>query len=301
MSKRRLHAYAALLTVAIIWGVATPIIKYTLQGISPFPFLAFRFSIAAVFSIGIIAVNWHKYKTHFKHILPITTQSLLATASLVLLFFGIDNSTVLDTNIIATLSPLMIVLGGAIAFRDRVTHREKLGITIAVLGTILALFLPILMKPNETRITGNLFLLLALVGDVSAVLIAKWLMRKKVPPLLLASWSFIVGAIIVLPIVLHQTGAQNFIQQIITLELGYKIGVVYMALVSGIIAYTLYNRAAKSIEISEVSLFSYLNPVFSAPIAILWLGEKITQHLVLGAILIATGVFIAETKAKKKH
>ena len=51
MTERRLRAYIYLLLVAGIWGAAGPIIKFTLQAIDPLPFLAYRFTIAAIFSI----------------------------------------------------------------------------------------------------------------------------------------------------------------------------------------------------------------------------------------------------------
>ena len=79
----------------------------------------------------------------------------------------------------------------------------------------------------------------------------------------------------------------------------YHIGVFYMAVISGSIAFYLSNKAQKSIEIGEQALFGYMYPIFSAPLAVIWLGEKITPIFILGAITIATGVFIAEVKKKR--
>ena len=72
-----------------------------------------------------------------------------------------------------------------------------------------------------------------------------------------------------------------------------------MAIVSGSLAYYLFNKAQKTIEISEASVFSYLYPLFSAPLAVLWLGESITPVFIIGGIIIAIGVTIAEVKKKR--
>ena len=69
-----------------------------------------------------------------------------------------------------------------------------------------------------------------------------------------------------------------------------------MAVLSGTLAFYLANKAQKTIEVGEQSLFAYLYPVFSLPLAVLWLGEKITPVYVLGGIIIAIGVVIAEIK-----
>ena len=78
------------------------------------------------------------------------------------------------------------------------------------------------------------------------------------------------------------------------------MGVWYMALISGSLAYYLYVKAQRSIEVSEAILFNYLQPVFSIPLALFWLGEKITPAFLLGALIIALGVIIAEYKKAYK-
>ena len=72
-----------------------------------------------------------------------------------------------------------------------------------------------------------------------------------------------------------------------------------MAIISGNLAFYLSNKAQKSIEIGEQSLFSYLYPLFSLPLAVLWLGEKVTPIYIFGGIIIIIGVAIAEVKKKR--
>ena len=55
----------------------------------------------------------------------------------------------------------------------------------------------------------------------------------------------------------------------------------------------------KSIEIGEASLFAYLYPLFSTPLAVVWLGEKITPMFIVGAVVITIGVVIAEIKKRR--
>lgn len=73
-------------------------------------------------------------------------------------------------------------------------------------------------------------------------------------------------------------------------------GIMYMAFFSGIIAYTLFAKGLRHIEASEASLFQYLEPVISIPLAILLLGEKVTFIFIIGAILIIIGIYRAEKR-----
>ena len=74
-----------------------------------------------------------------------------------------------------------------------------------------------------------------------------------------------------------------------------------MALLSGSLAYTLSHAGQKTIEIGEAAVFSYLYPLFAAPLAVLWLGEKITPSFIFGGLVITVGVVIAEYKKRKKN
>jgi len=72
-----------------------------------------------------------------------------------------------------------------------------------------------------------------------------------------------------------------------------------MAILSGSLAYFLYVRAQRSIEVSEATLFNYLQPVFAIPLAIFWLGESLSTSFIFGAGIIALGLIIAEYKRRE--
>ena len=72
-----------------------------------------------------------------------------------------------------------------------------------------------------------------------------------------------------------------------------------MAVLSGTLAYFLWHRAQKSIEISEVGLFAYLYPIFGVPLSVIWLKESISPTFIIGCIVIALGVVLAEWKKRR--
>ena len=98
---------------------------------------------------------------------------------------------------------------------------------------------------------------------------------------------------------LMSTTVPGIIDEVANLALPYHLGVWYMALISGTLAYALWIRGQKSIEISEAGVFAYLVPIFAAPLAVLWLGETITTPFIIGSVVVAIGVYIAETKKKR--
>jgi len=299
MISARHRAYLMLLIVAVIWGIASPVIKFTLAGFNPVTFLTYRFGISTVFAIIIFLITgWHIPNN--KKILwqMILYGFLTSTVSLGFLFFGLKTTTVLDSALITLANPLIISLSGVYFLKEHLTKKEKIGIGIAVIGTILTVIEPLIQNHgNQIKLSGNILILGYVITTAIGAVLAKRLLRENVNPLTMTNFSFIVGFISLLPLFLYTNN--NSLITIHSVPTVYHIGVFYMALFSGSLAYYLSNRAQKTIEISEASVFSYLNPVFSMPLAIVWLGEKITPIFIVGAIVIATGVAIAEIKNKR--
>lgn len=300
MTKHRLKSYIYLLLVALIWGAAGPIIKFTLGGIDPLSFLAYRFGISAVFSVIYFLIKGIKLPKPKKTLPQIIFYGILTfPLALGFLFTGLDKSTVLDFTLIATIAPLIVTAGGAAFFHDRITHREKIGISIVLFGACINSLAPLFFNNSNLRLSGNIFIIAFLLFDSASILYAKNAVQHKIPPLTLTNIGFIVGALTLIPYVLITQGTSNVVSSIVSLPFKYHLGVWYMALLSGSLAYFLFVRAQKSIEVSEAILFNYLQPIFAVPLAIFWLGEKLTPTFIVGAVLITAGIMIAERKVKK--
>lgn len=303
MSKRRLHAYLYLVLVAAIWGAAAPIIKFTLQGIDPLPFLSYRFFIAAVFSIIFFILKikrgkkFHQLKAHFPF--AVVYGLLAVPFTLGLLFIALDNTTVLDMTLIGVLGPLAVTAGGSIFYRDHITHQEKIGISIVMIGAVINSFFPLFKEETGIKLTGNILLLLFLLADTASILMAKKAVRLKIQSANLTNLAFIVAALTMIPLTMYLYGTKDLITAIFNLPFKYHVGVWYMALISGNLAYYLFVRAQRSIEVSEAILFGYLQPLFMIPLAIFWLKESLNASFILGGVIIALGLIIAESKKRR--
>lgn len=293
---RRTKAYLLILTAVGIWGISGPVIKFTLEAIDPFPFLAYRLFISAI--IGAILIFGLRPKTPkgFRNISQIIVFGLVGTVALSLLFLGINKSTVIELGLISAAGPLMVVAGGAVFLRERVSKSERKGIAIALLGVLMVVFIPFFRSEASVRISGNMILLLFLLCDSAYILLAKKLLKRKADPLTITSATYIVGAMAIIPFTLSEYGSTGLFEQILSMPLKYHIGVWYIAIMAGSLAHFLFMRGARTIEIGRASLFSYLSPVFSIPVAILWLKEILDPIYLIGAAVIVIGVYIAETK-----
>ncbi|WKZ25690.1 MAG: DMT family transporter [bacterium] len=301
MNPARLRAYLMLLAVSAIWGVASPVIKFTLQAFDPDIFLTYRYFISTLLAIVIFIFAGLKLPRNLNTIIVLIVYAFLnSVVGLGLLFFGMDNTTVLDMTLITLLMPLIVSTAGVIFLNEKVTKREKIGIGIAIIGTLLTVVEPLFINNGASlKISGNLLILGYVASTTITAVLAKRLLRQNVEPITLVNSSFIIGFISFFAFIWYSKSLFGIWDQILTTAPIYHAGVWFMAVISGTLAFWLSNKAQKTIEIGEQSLFSYLYPIFSLPLAVLWLGETFTTIHIIGGVVIAIGVAIAEIKKKR--
>lgn len=304
MTSARTKAYLLLTIVSIIWGLAGPIIKFTLQELPPLIFLSYRFTLSTIFALIYFAFRPPQLPNSLKLTGYISLYSLLAvTFGLGLLFFGFDKTTSLVGTVISALAPLATVVAGAFLLHEHVTRREQVGISLASAGTVIIIFSPLLANSlnlsHLASVEGGGLILASVVLDALAAIMIKVILRHGFSPTHLTHYSFIIGWLTLVPVTLLFYPWSQISHILTTIPLSTHLGVWYMALLSGTLAYSLRNLAIKTIEVSEAVIFSYLFPIWAAPLSLLWLGETINFLFVAGATTIAAGVYFAERRPQK--
>jgi len=302
MTKKRLTAYLTLTFVSLLWGIASPVIKYTLNYIPPYSFLFWRFLFTSIIFLPFFVYFFLRQPIKDKDWPWLIFLGFLSTPlNLILLFIGYEKTTSMDGVLISSTAPIFITLGGALFLKEKVTKIERIGLVVATVGSITTISQPIfegsLFKGN---LVGNLFVFISVLAWVLYILLAK----KKVfkyNPVIPTAIGFFVGLITIIPFVLFFEKSFPNYQLLITNYSNALPGILYMVIFSSVIAYTLYLYGLSLIEASEATLFAYLQPVFAAPIALIWLGEKITLPFIIGAIIITLGVLMSEFKPKISH
>lgn len=294
MTKKRLTAYLVLTLVSLLWGIASPVIKYTLNYLSPYSFLFWRFLLTSIIFLPFFLYFLRKQPIKLKDLPWLVFLGFLGTPlTLILLFVGYEKTTSMDGVLISATAPIFITIGGALLLKEKVTKIERIGLIIAVIGSLITISQPI-FEGNifKGSLYGNFLVFLSVIAWVVYVLFYK-MKSLKYHPLISTSIGFFVGLLSMIPLVLL-TNSSSYHLSPITYHPNALMGILYMVIFSSVIAYTLYEYGLSLIEASESSLFAYLQPIFAAPIALWWLGEKISLPFILGATVIAIGVFVSE-------
>lgn len=294
----RVKAYLALIAVSAIWGVAGVVIKATLVYIPPFTFLFWRF-----FMICLVTIPWYiwyikKHHVKVKDLIPLTFLSYLGvTVYLSFVFEGFERTTALDGTLLGAITPIFIIILGVVLLKEKITKKEKTGLVFVLTGSLITIIQPLLDNhafPLQ-NLLGNILILIGGIIWAFFVFFSKKNF-KHFSPLLITLHGSIVGLVTYFPLAIIENNYAfpNF--QLLITNYASFFGVFYMAFISYVLAYILYEYALSKIEISESSIFTYLHPLFAAPFAIIWLGEPLTIPFLIGAAIIAFGVVLSEWK-----
>ena len=294
----RIKAYIALLTTAVIWGSAFPIIKPSFDHISPFQFLYFRYLIAAPLTLPIIIYFFFKIRPSLKTIAKILALEFFgAPFALSFLYLGLNQTSAIEASLIAATSPIITTLGGIIFLKEKEEKREWLGLAISFLGALLLVFEPLINGQSLTQpfsTPGNLTIL-----AYNFIIAAYYPTAKKIyqhlPKLFVTSLSYSISLVsFVIFLYLIRLPTPVSLLQIPSVALA----ALYMSLLGSIIALTTRLYGQSLIEASEASLFQYLQGVVAIPVSFFLLKETVTLKQVLAIAIIFFGIFLAELRPR---
>lgn len=303
----RHRAFFMLLTVAAIWGLASPIIKFSLPYFPPVLFLTYRFIVSAVLMIPLLLyLEPHTFSN--LHRLSFSGWSWLIVSGLLgsvvqltLLFWGLDLTTAIDGTVINAISPLFVAAAGYLFLKERLTRNEIVGLGMAFLGTLVIIIQP-LLEHTSGSLLGNLLVLSGTFAWVAYVILTKKQLNHHISPLLLTTNMFVIGFFAESVLLFYTSTPQKVVGQFLSAPIVAHLSVIYMAVFSGALAYYLYQKAQKLIEVSEANLILHISPVFAIPLSHFWLGEPITIPFIIGSAIIALGIFVSEfSRQSVKH
>ena len=297
MNNGRKPAYLALLASAVFWGVASPIIKKSFETTTPLLFLAYRFLFVIILAT-IPFLLYQKKQGKIKKPLKLLSIGFVSfPLNLLLLFYGIQRTSAMEAALLAALNPVFFNLGGFLFLKEKIAKREQLGLLTSVLGTLMIIIEPLFnidVFNGEKHLLGNLLVVIGGIVGVAGLIWAKE-ENKNYNHRQISYFSFLSAFITftLLAVIFEPSFTGGFLAIFSKPAIW---GILYMAVFGSVIAYSCLIYGQSLIEVSEASLFTYLQPLFAIPLAVLWLNEKITLAFFMGAFLILLGVFLTEYK-----
>ena len=285
---KKVEIVALAITASIMWGASFPVIKIGLENVPPVLFGTLRYVIAVPLFLLLSLVLYGKKLFSIRDDIPLFIALGLVgvTMPTVLQNYGMMRTTAYMSSILQSTGPVFTVLLAAYFLKEKLTWYKTAGIIIASAGTYLALDIHFSSLGSSV---GNALVLLSAVSYAVGGIIAKTCLNRGYKPVQILMLSSLFGAAVLIVITPFSGN----------ISLGFSAEtwglILFLAVVSTFLPYTLWYAAMEKTELSRLSFFVYLIPVFATIFSYFMIGERITWLAVLAAAIIITGITIAQT------
>ncbi len=294
MNQRALALLAAT-AASVIYGINHTIAKDLMPYvIEPYGFIFLRISGAAVL-FWLLSLFYPSEKIEKTDILRFIACGLFGMTINMLMFFkGLSLSTPINSSVVITLVPVILLIMSVVFLREKISRRKYLGIGLGLFGALFLIFFGIKTQNNAPNIPlGNVLFLVNATSYSIYLIIVKPLVEKY-NSITLMKWFFLIAFVINFPIGLNEFTAVEWSQ--LPIETLYKLAFVVIGTTFFTYLFNIY--ALKQLQPSTIGAFIYLQPVIAVLFAILVGSDSITPIRSGAAILIFAGVYLSTRKPK---
>ena len=262
--------------IMLLWGVNFGFAKIGLAEFPPIFLMALRFGLVALILVPFVrrpGVSWAQV---------IGLSCTLGALHFALFFSGLNGLDASAAAIVVQLQVPISVLLSIVILGERPGWRSIAGIVLAFAGVWMIFvgkpmsghLLPLFLMIGAACVWSAANFQLKAMGNVDGMALNGWMALFATPQLLIASLVIEHG----------QKSA------ILNVDWRGIVSIIFMAVFSTIVAYSLWYRLVHKYPMSLVMPFTLLGPVFGVGAGVVWLGEPLTVQLVIGSLMTLGGV-----------
>ncbi len=295
--KRNALLGAAFIVVAMLfWGGNATIGRYAMTAeLPPIGVNFWRWTVAFAILAPLTARTlWRQRALLWRHRVYCLGLGLSGVTFFNAFFYvGLQSTTAVQGSLIAALLPLMILVLGAVYAGTGITGRQVGGLVLSIGGAALVVVHGDVAVLRTLRLNPGDFWCLA---AVLCWAVQTFMLRYKPPEMdimALVTASMGLGWLALLPIYAVEIalgGAMRFDRDTLLM-------VGYLGLFASVIAFSLYNAGVIRVGSASAGYFGNLYPVFSALLAVVFLGEAIAWYHAAGGLLVLGGIYLATVPA----
>jgi drug/metabolite transporter (DMT)-like permease len=212
------------------------------------------------------------------------------------LFFikGLSLTYPIHAALLLLITPILIVFIAAWILKERLGIFKVAGLALGISGALVLVLAKDSSGNASNVLLGDLFIIINAISYTIYFIIVKPLMLKYNAVVILR-WIFTIGLFLVLPFGWIEFTAIPW-QAYTAIDF---TGMALIVICGTFLAYLFNLYGIKILGASVAGFYIYTQPVFAALIAMLFLHEHLALYKIIAAVLIFSGVYLANKQFKK--
>lgn len=300
MENSKIQAHVAILFANIIFGLGVPVTKLLLNDwVSPMTYMATR-SLGAAVVFWLIACFMKPEKVERRDLIVIMLGGLMGfVVSQTLTAWALDYTSPVYFSLIATLTPVAVMLMAALFIGERITGLKFLGVLLGIAGAVLMVVMGQTSGSGSNDLLGIILAILSVLTWAIYMIITRKV-AQKYTPVTQMKYVFLISAIVTVPLAWPELSEQR-LYSAATFGWDGALEMAFIVLMATVLGYFLIPFAMKSLSATTVSIYTNLQPMVASFIAIIIGQDRLTWDKPVAAILVLLSAYIVTVVTAKSE
>ncbi len=284
------RAYLLLTFTALFWAGNSIVGRAARDLVPPAALSFWRWTIALALLLPLawphLRRDWPVLRTSWPIVMIL--GALAIGAFNILLYTGLQSTTALNSMLIQSAQPALILIIGALVMGDGTSLRQVAGVPISLAGVLI-----IIGRGDPGIVWAMRFNIGDAIIGVAVILWALYsvLLRRRPPvhPLSFLAASIMVGIVVIVPVYALELASGRLIVPVA----GSALAIAYVSVFPSFLAYLFFNRGVELIGSAATGQYMNVMPLMGAGLAMLFLGEMLHLFHIIGLALIVAGIWVA--------
>ncbi len=200
-------------------------------------------------------------------------------------------------SLVSAMSPLVVMLMAAVFLKEPITTRKAMGVFFGIAGALMMIIFSLHGDAHYSNI-GALLCFVNILFYATYLLITRAI-SPKYSPVTMMKWMFLFSAVLSLPLAIPTVKDSPILMGTAPAMAYVNMGIV--ALFATVLAYYLLPVALRYLRPTTVSMYSNLQPIITAALAIAVGQDIFTWNKPIALVLVIFGVFLVTTSRAKDN
>ncbi len=275
-----------MLVTSLLWGGNFVVAKTLVAHASPMTLTTVRWFIAVIVLVPLVWWKEKKLIPPKQAIVPLLLMGVTGVALFnIFQFLALERTTSTNAGLISTMNTISIALFSFVLLKEKITKWQLSAMVLSLFGVVLVLSKGDWQLLLDFQLnTGDLWMLAAVCVWGLYSVCSKWAMQTT-SPLMATLYAGIFGVLMLLPFTITDFTFTN-------VNTSFILSMLYTGIISTVICMVFWNIGVQKLGATTSGIFLNFNPIFTALLAYLFIGENMSWLQGIGGLIVITGCYL---------
>ncbi|MCM0623778.1 DMT family transporter [Lysinibacillus sp. OL1_EC] len=275
-----------MLVTSLLWGGNFVVAKTLVAHASPMTLTLVRWLIAVIVLLPLV---WWKEKRLVPAKAALVPLFLMGITGVALFnifqFLALERTTSTNAGLISTMNTMSIALFSFAFLKEKINGLQLLAMVLSLIGVFLVL------SKGDWQLLWHFQLNIGDLWMVAAVCVwglysvcSKWAMQTT-SPLMATLYAGLFGVLILVPFTIKDFTFSE-------IDSSFILSLLYTGVISTVVCMVFWNIGVQQLGATTSGIFLNFNPIFTALLAFLFIGEQLSWLQGIGGIIVILGCYL---------